>query len=160
MASTVTSDSYVYARRETVHSYKWPGVALNVWILVMLASALTIMGVFSVFIQIQQQMLLPVPWYVHSIFLPSLEALEYLKKRKEEKKRCDINNLCYLQVLPVLHNRERISRLVRRPHFMARFPTTPPPGDSHDRCLFVIYTLACRLNSGVDRALGSFRLCE
>ncbi|KAK3385220.1 hypothetical protein B0H63DRAFT_449294 [Podospora didyma] len=66
MASTVTSGSLVYERRiavEKVHKYHWPAVQLNLWMLIMLIAACTIIGVFASFIQIQQTLLLPVPWY-------------------------------------------------------------------------------------------------
>jgi len=65
MASTVTSGSLVYERRvvEKIHKYHWPAVQLNVWMLIMLISAGVIIGVFSAFIEIQNTLLLPVPWY-------------------------------------------------------------------------------------------------
>ncbi|KAL2019563.1 hypothetical protein VTK56DRAFT_9530 [Thermocarpiscus australiensis] len=66
MASTVTSGSLVYSRRvveERIHKYHWPAVQLNIWMLIMLIAACTIMGVFATFIQIQQTLLLPIPWY-------------------------------------------------------------------------------------------------
>ncbi|KAK3319980.1 hypothetical protein B0T19DRAFT_276386 [Cercophora scortea] len=64
MASTVTSGSLVYERRVArVHKYHWPAIQLNIWMLIMLIAACTIIGVFSTFIQIQQTLLLPVPWY-------------------------------------------------------------------------------------------------
>ncbi|KAM7205121.1 hypothetical protein V8F20_003258 [Naviculisporaceae sp. PSN 640] len=64
-SSTVTSGSLVYERRvvERVHKYHWPAVQLNLWMLIMLIAACTIIGVFSTFIQIQQTLLLPIPWY-------------------------------------------------------------------------------------------------
>jgi hypothetical protein len=66
MASTTTgSESVVYERArviEHVHRYHWPGMQLNAWLLVMLAASCTIIGVFAVFIQIQNQLLLHVPW--------------------------------------------------------------------------------------------------
>lgn len=59
-ASTVTgSESYVMER---IRRYHWPAVQLNIWMLIMLISACTILGVMATFIQIQQQLLLPVPW--------------------------------------------------------------------------------------------------
>ncbi|KAK3994486.1 hypothetical protein QBC44DRAFT_44574 [Cladorrhinum sp. PSN332] len=66
--STVTSGSrsLVYSRRalsERVHKYHWPAVQLNLWMLIMLIAACTIIGVFSTFISIQQTLLLPIPWY-------------------------------------------------------------------------------------------------
>ncbi|WYZ45743.1 hypothetical protein EsH8_VIII_001059 [Colletotrichum jinshuiense] len=64
VASTVTSSS-LYTRRvvERVHRYQWPGIQLNLWILVMLVASCLIIGVFATFIQVQQQLLLPIPWY-------------------------------------------------------------------------------------------------
>lgn len=64
MASTTTgSGSLVYERRVAhIHKYHWPALQLNLWMLVMLVSACTIIGVFATFIQIQQQLLLAVPW--------------------------------------------------------------------------------------------------
>jgi arginase len=66
MASTVTSGSLVYERRivERVHKYHWPAVQLNLWMLIMLIASCLIIGVFATFIQIQQTLLLPIPWSV------------------------------------------------------------------------------------------------
>lgn len=64
MASTVTSGYFVESRRvERVVRYHWPAVQLNVWMLIMLIAACTIIGVFATFIGIQSQLLLPIPWY-------------------------------------------------------------------------------------------------
>lgn len=68
VASTLTGSS-LYERRvvERVHRYQWPGIQLNLWILVMLVAACLIIGVFASFIETQQQLLLPIPWcVVHS----------------------------------------------------------------------------------------------
>lgn len=71
MASVLTSEpSLVYSRRVVearVHKYHWPAVQLNIWMLIMLISACTIIGVFATFIDIQHTLLLPVPW---SVVLP------------------------------------------------------------------------------------------
>lgn len=65
MASTTTSGSLVYERRVVeLHRYHWPGIWLNTWLLVMLVASCTIIGVFAIFIQIQQQLILPIPWFV------------------------------------------------------------------------------------------------
>jgi arginase len=71
MASTVTSGSLVYERRvvERVHKYHWPAVQLNVWMLIMLIASCLIIGVFSTFIQVQQVLLLPIPWSVPPLSL-------------------------------------------------------------------------------------------
>lgn len=63
MASTVSgSGSLVYEQRAHIHKYHWPALQLNVWMLIMVVAASTIIGVFATFIQIQQQLLLAVPW--------------------------------------------------------------------------------------------------
>ncbi|EHK99650.1 hypothetical protein M7I_4527 [Glarea lozoyensis 74030] len=43
--------------------YHWPPVQLNFWILIMLVGASTILGVFSSFITVQQQLMVGIPWY-------------------------------------------------------------------------------------------------
>lgn len=65
-ASTVTgtrAGSHVYERRVArVHRYHWPAIQLNIWMLVMLAASLLIIGVFGTFINVQLQLELNVPW--------------------------------------------------------------------------------------------------
>ncbi|KAK1625050.1 hypothetical protein BDP81DRAFT_328332 [Colletotrichum phormii] len=65
MVASTLAGSSLYERRvvERVHRYQWPGVQLNLWILVMLVAACLIIGVFASFIETQQQLLLPIPWY-------------------------------------------------------------------------------------------------
>ncbi|KFH46021.1 hypothetical protein ACRE_031380 [Hapsidospora chrysogenum ATCC 11550] len=65
VASSVLSSS-LYTRTRTgsrVRTYNWPPIQLNFWIFVMLLASTSIVGVFSVFIQTQNQLLLPIPWY-------------------------------------------------------------------------------------------------
>src|SRR5690349_16810888 len=72
MATTATTDtsasgSLVFERRVGhVHKYQWPAMQLNFWMIIMLVAASTIIGVFATFMQIQQQLLLTVPWSVLS----------------------------------------------------------------------------------------------
>jgi hypothetical protein len=64
VASSVLSSS-LYTRTRTgsrVRTYNWPPIQLNFWIFVMLLASTSIVGVFSVFIQTQNQLLLPIPW--------------------------------------------------------------------------------------------------
>lgn len=73
MAKSVFSggSSAVYSRRRVVshvRTYNWPPLQLNFWIFVMLVAASSIVGVFGSFVQIQDQLQLPVPWYVSPIF--------------------------------------------------------------------------------------------
>lgn len=46
-----------------IRTYNWPPMALNFWIFVMLLASASIIGVFGSFIQIQNQLLLGIPWY-------------------------------------------------------------------------------------------------
>ena len=80
MASTVTSGSLVYERRlvERVHKYHWPAVQLNIWMLIMLIASCLIIGVFATFIQIQQTLLLPIPWCVPSTLFPNTAPPSHL----------------------------------------------------------------------------------
>ncbi|KAI5920146.1 hypothetical protein F4810DRAFT_703138 [Camillea tinctor] len=64
--STATggSGSIVYTRRvQRVHRYHWPAIQLNVWMLVMVAASLCIIGVFGTLTGVQGQLLLSTPWY-------------------------------------------------------------------------------------------------
>lgn len=62
--TTTTSGSLVFERRsEAVHKYHWPALQLNIWMFVMLLASTLIIGVFADFVQIQQQLELPIPWY-------------------------------------------------------------------------------------------------
>lgn len=45
--------------------YYWPDLQLNIWTIVMLATAGTILGVNAQFMQIQDRMGLATPWYVY-----------------------------------------------------------------------------------------------
>ncbi|RCI12741.1 hypothetical protein L249_1277 [Ophiocordyceps polyrhachis-furcata BCC 54312] len=61
-----TSLGYPYRSRRVVghiRTYNWPPWQLNFWIFVMLLASSSIVGVFSIFIQMQSQLDLPVPWY-------------------------------------------------------------------------------------------------
>lgn len=63
MASSVTTGSLVFERRSGhVHKYHWPAIQLNFWMLVMTVVACTVIGIFATFIQIQQTLLLAIPW--------------------------------------------------------------------------------------------------
>ena len=64
--SAFTGSSLTYDRRAISHvrTYNWPPIQLNFWIFVMLLTSSTIIGVFAIFIETQNQLLLPIPWYV------------------------------------------------------------------------------------------------
>lgn len=57
MARTVVGEAVVVREK-----YYWPDALLNLWTLVMLVTAATILGIFSQFTYIQNQMDLGVPW--------------------------------------------------------------------------------------------------
>ncbi|KAF2793150.1 hypothetical protein K505DRAFT_306322 [Melanomma pulvis-pyrius CBS 109.77] len=57
MARTIVGSAVVVRQK-----YYWPDVQLNIWTIIMLATAGTILGVFAEFMMIQSQMGLPSPW--------------------------------------------------------------------------------------------------
>jgi len=69
MARTVVGSAVVVREK-----FYWPDAQLNVWTIIMLATAGTILGVFAEFMQIQNQMGLPTPWYA-SFMNPSLSHI-------------------------------------------------------------------------------------
>ena len=78
VASSVLSSS-IYTRGRTVNSrvrtYNWPPIQLNFWIFVMLLASSSILGVFSIFVQTQNQLLLPTPWYDEPLRPPRKEVV-------------------------------------------------------------------------------------
>ncbi|KAI9772763.1 MAG: hypothetical protein M1839_002308 [Geoglossum umbratile] len=44
--------------------YHWPEIQLNVWLIVMLVSASTVLGIFANFMNVQQQLNIGIPWYM------------------------------------------------------------------------------------------------
>ena len=59
MARTVVGSAVVVREK-----YYWPDAQLNLWTIVMLATAGTILGVNAQFMVIQNTMRLGIPWYV------------------------------------------------------------------------------------------------
>ncbi len=57
MARSIVSSAVVVRQR-----YYWPDAQLNIWTIVMLATAGTILGVFANFMSIQETMRLGTPW--------------------------------------------------------------------------------------------------
>jgi hypothetical protein len=45
-----------------LRKYHWPEIQLNVWLIVMLISASTVLGIFANFMNVQKQLGLGVPW--------------------------------------------------------------------------------------------------
>jgi hypothetical protein len=66
VASSIVSSSYhrpaARVSGSRIRTYNWPPIQLNFWIFVMLLASASILGVFAIFIQTQNQLLLPIPW--------------------------------------------------------------------------------------------------
>jgi len=67
MATTTTSSGSIVVARRVVRTmtYRWPDVTFAIWLFVMMLCSSVILGILSVFVQIQQQLLLPIPWFVY-----------------------------------------------------------------------------------------------
>ncbi|KAH8819399.1 hypothetical protein F5884DRAFT_10448 [Xylogone sp. PMI_703] len=61
-SSGTTVESEVVVRRVGV-KYHWPAIQLNFWLLIMLVGSSTILGIFSSFITVQNQLDVGIPWY-------------------------------------------------------------------------------------------------
>jgi hypothetical protein len=61
MASTESTMTEVVVQRLRT-KYHWPAVQLNFWLLIMIIGSSTILGVFSYFIAVQQQLQVGIPW--------------------------------------------------------------------------------------------------
>jgi hypothetical protein len=57
MARTVVGSAVVVRQK-----YYWPDVYMNVWTIIMLTAASTILGIFAQFMMIQNQTRQPTPW--------------------------------------------------------------------------------------------------
>jgi hypothetical protein len=42
--------------------YHWPALQLNFWLLIMIIGSATILGIFSYFVTVQQQLQVGIPW--------------------------------------------------------------------------------------------------
>ncbi|CAG8961322.1 hypothetical protein HYFRA_00013783 [Hymenoscyphus fraxineus] len=64
MASRTTSSTMTEVILQRVRTkYHWQPLPLNFWILIMLIGSCTILGIFSYFITVQNQLLVGIPWY-------------------------------------------------------------------------------------------------
>jgi hypothetical protein len=57
MARTVVGSAVVVRQK-----YYWPDVYMNVWTIIMLTAASTVLGIFAQFMMIQSQTRQPTPW--------------------------------------------------------------------------------------------------
>jgi len=71
-SETTMSEAVVIHRVRT--KYHWPALQLNFWLLIMLIGSSTILGVFSYFVTVQQQLQVGTPW---SVFIFSAFSFKY-----------------------------------------------------------------------------------
>jgi hypothetical protein len=69
-----TGTELTYDRQALSHvrTYNWPPMLLNFWIFVMLLASCSLIGVFATFVEIQDQLELPIPWYVTALHHPNI----------------------------------------------------------------------------------------
>jgi hypothetical protein len=74
MASSDTTMTDTVIVRQVRTKYHWPAMQLNFWLLIMLVGSATILGVFSSFITVQQQLQVGIPWSELSSIVSSPSA--------------------------------------------------------------------------------------
>lgn len=141
LTSTLSGSSVVYEERVIGHrtrTYNWPPLQLNFWIFVMLLASTSIVGVFSIFIQTQQQLGLLIPWYV-GVFA----ALAVL--------------VCLLtvQVLSVLHHSGLPGDSIRCRNHLAHCQQEIATRYSHDWLVYDAGDVDGRAGGRLGRALGA-----
>ena len=57
--STLSEEVVVHRVRTKYH---WPALQLNFWLLIMIIGSATILGIFSYFVSVQQQLQVGTPW--------------------------------------------------------------------------------------------------
>lgn len=67
------SDAVVIRHVRT--KYHWPALQLNFWLLIMIIGSATILGVFSYFVTVQQQLNVGTPWYAYLSLQTALQLL-------------------------------------------------------------------------------------
>ena len=147
--SSVSRDSMArsVSRRRVVvrQSYYWPDQQLNFWILVMLATGGTLIGVFASFIVDQHQLGLGIPW---SVAKPTTNSNE---------KESPTDDYDSKQDNALRHSRRLPHRAPNNRHAPPHLPTPPPPGRRHDRLLHPPRPLHHRPNRNRDPGLRPAR---
>jgi hypothetical protein len=72
MASSDTTMTASVVIRHVRTKYHWPALQLNFWLLIMIIGSSTILGIFSYFVTVQQQLQVGIPWSVSFSSLKSL----------------------------------------------------------------------------------------
>jgi hypothetical protein len=73
------TDAVVIHRVRT--KYHWPALQLNFWLLIMIIGSATIMGIFSYFVTVQQQLQVGTPWLVSLPLTPPDPSLSGARRR-------------------------------------------------------------------------------
>lgn len=60
MARSLSTTISFHGHRER---YIWPDAAINIWIIIMLATAGVLIGIFANFVVVQNHFQAPIPWY-------------------------------------------------------------------------------------------------
>jgi len=78
-AEVVPVEAITVVERPRFRRYHWPPLVLKTWLLVMMAASCSIIGIFSTFINVQNQLMLPVPWeFPYLVTVAALVALSIL----------------------------------------------------------------------------------
>lgn len=144
LTSTLSGSSVVYEERIIGHhtrTYNWPPLQLNFWIFVMLLASTSIVGVFSIFIQTQQQLGLLIPWYVGTF--AALGGVSLFTN-------CGGN-----QVLSVLHHSGLPGDSIRRGHRLAHCQPTAATGYCYDWLIYDAGDVDGRVGGRLGGALGA-----
>lgn len=147
----LSGTSVVYERKVVtthIRTYNWPPLQLNFWIFIMLLCSSTIIGVFGNFIQIQNQLELPIPWCVFTVsFLSSNNLVKQLKA-----------NSNVVQVFSLLHHGRRHCDLIHIRHLLVDCSTSAATCHRHDRRLCALRLVARGSRRCIARALGTQRI--
>lgn len=135
---------------ERKRKYMWPEAQLNFWLIVMIAAAATIVGVFTYFMQLQSVFHLGVPWCVSTPFPPLPPP--------PLKTNAVPNTPSLPQDIPLQHS-HRLPLPPLPPHNPRPNPTTPtPPRHSRAGLLHPLRPLPDRAYRNVHPALRAHRL--
>lgn len=105
---------------ERKRKYIWPEAQLNFWLIVMIASAATIVGVFTYFLQLNSVFHLGnPPWYAFPLPSPTYQPTNQAKEIQQEANTPS-------QDLPLQHS-DRLPLPPLPPHHPRANPTTPTP---------------------------------
>lgn len=126
----------------------WPEAQLNFWLIVMIAAAATIVGVFTYFMQLQSNFHLGVPWYVETFTLhPNYIYQNYL-----------LTSAFPHQDIPLQHS-NRIPLPPLPAHNPRPNPTTAtPPGHRRARLLHPLRLIPDRAHRNQHPTLRAQRL--